>query len=163
MNNKLEHEYFIHKHLVLTFLFTIGFILTIFFFNFLINYWPNYLTIVTNKKSFLYLILPFIGTIIFGIIDALFFLIFEDEYLRFINHYIDNIIISSLVLGGISSFVAIYFGRNTNRIIELIISDRIESSPLQEGVGIIIGTFIVIFIYIIYKKYKRYKDNIIVE
>lgn len=122
------------------------------------NNWPKALTTKVENKFFIWYMLPLIGTIIFGFIDSLFFFMFEDEYLHYLAQYTGDIITASLLLGGISSFVAIYFGRNMHHIIELITIQKLEPSPLQEGFGILIGTFIVIIGYMIYKRWKK-KSN----
>ena len=136
-------------------LFIFIFIIIIFLLKFIRTYWHKSLTTKIHNKFIFYYILPVIGTLIFGIIDSLSFFIFEDTYLHFLNSFTHDVIISSLILGSISAFVALYFGRNMHHIIELIIAQKLEPSPLQEGIGILLGTAIVILGYVIFKKYSN--------
>src|SRR3989304_5823461 len=99
LNNDDYKKIFINVSLLI-------FVLLVIFFHYLRNYWPKYLTFKVKNQFFIYYIFPLIGTIIFGFIDSLFFFIFEDDYLHFLTKFTNDIITSSLILGGLSSFVA---------------------------------------------------------
>ncbi len=147
------------SYLKKTMIYVIVFIIILIILRLMKSYWPKFLTTKIKNKFIFNYILPLIGTVIFGMIESLSFFIFEDTYLQFLNTFTHDVIISSLMLGSLSSFIAIYFGRNMHHVMELIITQKIEPSPLQEGIGILLGTAIVIIGYIIYEIINKKNDE----
>lgn len=100
-------------------------------------------------------IISLISTIIFGMIDGLFFLFAEESFQEKIkNLEIFDQNSSELMTGGISAAAAIF----VSSIISKHIRKRYDilEEPFIDSIGIILGTIMVIIVYNIYKKYKQY-------
>ena len=95
------------------------------------------------------LLLSFISTIVFGIIDALFFILFEETLqTKIYKLKIFNLKMSELITGMLSTASAIYVATSVRIPIEEQVT--LIKHPLMDASGIIIGSFIVIFTYMIY-------------
>jgi len=88
-------------------------------------------------------ILLLISSISFGILDALFEIYFEKELEdKIIYHTKDNIL-ANVITSSISSAISILIYSQ----IELYIAHKHKKIPIFDSVGVIIGAFIVYFIY----------------
>ena len=98
--------------------------------------------------------LSLISTIIFGIIDALFFLFFEETIQKKIKNFMNvSLDIAELIVGGLSTATAIFI----SSIVKMSIEDKLYliDNPLLDASGIILGTFIVILTYLFYLRVIR--------
>lgn len=103
-----------------------------------------------------------LSSIIFGIIDSLFFLLAEIELQNLILKIPGfDMNMAELLSGGVSASIAIFFSVMVSNYI--IKKYKIHnSSPFMDSIGILIGTLVVIGIYylhriIIYKYGKKKK------
>jgi len=101
-------------------------------------------------------IMSIISTIIFGLIDASFFLIGEETFQKIlINKYNFDLPMAELATGGFASSISIF--------VASFISNHLHSrytiidSPIIDAIGIILGTFIIILIYKFFLKKKNKK------
>ncbi len=100
------------------------------------------------------IILSLFSTIIFGIIDALFFLLFEDTLQNKIKNYLNvDIDIAEIVTGSLSTAAAIFVASS----IKMTIQQELEliNNPLLDVSGVFLGTLVVVASYIFYHKYIR--------
>lgn len=89
-----------------------------------------------------------VSSILFGIIDALFFLFAETTLQDKINQlYFFDRNMAELLTGGISASIAIFF----TTLIRNISNVKMSSNPFVDVLGIMIGTFVVIFFYHLFK------------
>ena len=106
------------------------------------------------------LLISLLGTIMFGVIDALFFLFIEEELRKKLIKFsfFDKITIP-LFIGGLSSSISIFISSFINY--KLNQHYKLVKTPIMDSIGIIIGTILIIFIYIFLKKilYKK-KDKL---
>jgi hypothetical protein len=97
--------------------------------------------------------ISFISSIIFSLIDSLFFLIGEDYIQKTLLTipFIDQNM-AELITGGISSAISILFFS----LVKQIISKKynIIDNPYIDAIGILLGTFIVITIYKLFVNIK---------
>lgn len=103
-------------------------------------------------------IISLISTVIFGMIDGLFFLLAEESLQDKIKRLgILDQNSTELLTGGVSAASAIFL----SSIISKHIRKRYDilEEPLIDSIGIILGTFFVIIVYNIYKKYYK-KSNV---
>jgi len=103
-------------------------------------------------------IISLISTVIFGMIDGLFFLLAEEslqDKIKRLGILDQNSV--ELMTGGISAASAIFF----SSIISTNIRKRYDilEEPLIDSIGIILGTIVVIIVYNIYKKFYK-KSNV---
>lgn len=97
----------------------------------------------------LLIIVSLFGTILFGLIDASFFLLFEEILRKKLtkNKYLDKntipILISTFAIS-ISLFISSYITTMISTKINLI------KHPLIEVIGFVIGKLTIIFLYILY-------------
>jgi hypothetical protein len=135
--------------------YTIRFVIIAFmcviFFNRITHHWPKTWSI-KNASPFLLLLTPLIGTIIFDICDNLIFLIGEGKVETFVTYYFTDQNAATLVVGMISTFISIFIGASVHEIMEKIVSQKLEPTPLQEGLGVLIGGTVVIIGYYMYMK-----------
>ena len=111
------------------------------------------------------IVISLISSIIFGIIDALFFLIAEDTLQKKLVkiNFVDNNM-AELMTGGISASFAIFISNYIKNILER--HHHLIEHPLIDASGIIIGTLLIIFLYYIqilkkiYAIEKKIKDDI---
>jgi len=99
-------------------------------------------------------VLSLLSTIVFGVIDAVFFLLFEETIqvkLRRMLHI--SLIVAELLTGGFSGAAAIFasskFRLSLDEDVFLI------NNPLLDVTGIVTGTLVVVFAYIFYRKYIK--------
>ena len=98
--------------------------------------------------------LSLISTIIFGMIDAIFFLFFEETFQKKIKNFMHvSLDMAELIVGALSSATAIFISSSIKMSMkeELYLIDH----PLLDASGIILGTFIVIITYLFYLKFIR--------
>ena len=102
----------------------------------------------------LLIILSLFGTILFGLIDASFFLLFENILRKQLtkNKYLDEnsipILISTLAIS-ISLFISSYITKLISTKINLL------KHPLIEVIGFAIGKLTIVFLYILYVQYLK--------
>ena len=95
------------------------------------------------------IILSLISTVVFGIIDAVFFLFFEETLQEKIKKLFNvSISIAEVITGALSASTAIFVASN----IRMSISEELYlvNNPLLDVTGILLGTFIVTATYIFY-------------
>ena len=104
--------------------------------------------------NFKIILFSLLGTIIFGFIDSLFFLIAEDSLQKEIKKikFIDNNI-AELATGGISASLAIFASSLIRR--KLKTKYDILEYEWIDSAGIILGTIFVIIFYYCYKIIKK--------
>lgn len=102
--------------------------------------------------NFNILLISLISTIIFGIIDAVIFLIGEETLQKILmQKFHFDLVMAELATGGFAAAVSIF--------IATFVSESIESKyktidhPLIDAMGIILGTIFIIFIYKYFLKY----------
>jgi hypothetical protein len=98
--------------------------------------------------------LSLISTIIFGMIDAIFFLFFEETFQTKIKNFMHvSLDMAELIVGALSSSTAIFISSS----IKMSIEEKIYliNNPLLDASGIILGTFTVIVTYLFYLKVIR--------
>lgn len=107
------------------------------------------------------LLLSIFGTIMFGIIDGVFFFIVDEELVKYIERlsFFDTVS-SQLFIGGLSAAISILFAS----IIEHFISKyyKLYQNAFLDSFGILVGTFLMILSYKLYlfignKKHKKTK------
>jgi hypothetical protein len=99
-------------------------------------------------------LLSLISTIVFGIIDAIFFLFFEETLQTKIKKFIHvSLDMAELIVGSLSAATAIFISSNIKMSMkeELYLIDH----PLLDASGILLGTFTVITMYLFYLKFIR--------
>ena len=100
------------------------------------------------------IILSLISTVVFGIIDAVFFLFFEETLQEKIKKLFNvSISIAEVITGALSASTAIFVASN----IRMSISEELYlvNNPLLDVTGILLGTFIVTATYIFYLRVIR--------
>ena len=95
--------------------------------------------------------ISFLSSIIFSLIDSLFFLLGEEK----LQHTLDNIpyidhISAQLITGGISAALSILFFGYVKQYISLRFN--IQEHPIIDSIGVIIGTIIITIFYTLFKK-----------
>ena len=101
-----------------------------------------------------------LATCIFGVIDAMFFLFAEDLLQeRILKFKFFDEISSELLTGGISASIAIFVSSYIGFQIKK--KYQVLESPIYDSLGILLGTFVVLFIYKIFtlKKNKFLEDK----
>ena len=90
--------------------------------------------------------ISFISSVIFSLIDALFFLLGEDYVQKSLLKlpFIDENM-AELITGGISSAISILFFSLVKQFISK--KFKIIDNPFIDSIGVLLGTFIVITIY----------------
>jgi hypothetical protein len=100
------------------------------------------------------ILLSLFSAIIFGIIDALFFLLFEDTLQNKIKNFLNvDMEIAEIVTGAMSTAAAIFVASNIKMTIEEEI--QLINNPLLDVSGVLLGTLVVVFTYIFYHKFIR--------
>ena len=99
------------------------------------------------------ILLSLVSTILFGIVDGLFFLLAEeslqDKFMK-ISFFDPNM--AELLSGGISTSVAIFVTFYTHSYIHE--HYHLVEHPLIESSGVLIGTLILLIGYYLYRRYK---------
>ena len=99
------------------------------------------------------ILLSLVSTILFGIVDGLFFLLAEeslqDKFMK-ISFFDPNM--AELLSGGISASFAIFVTFYTHSYIHQYY--HLVEHPLIESSGVLIGTLLVIGMYYLYRYYK---------
>ena len=95
-----------------------------------------------------------LSSIVFSIIDSLFFLLGEEK----IQHSLDKIkyidhVSAELITGGLSAALSILFFGYFKQY--LTVRFKIQENPISDAFGILLGTFIVVLIYILIKNFKN--------
>ena len=100
----------------------------------------------------LIVLLSFIGTISFGIIDALFFLFIEEGLTKKLEKVkiLDKITVP-LFIGGLSASVSIFASTFISKLLHKHF--EIIETPFIDSIGILVGTIIVILCYYMYKHF----------
>jgi Mn2+/Fe2+ NRAMP family transporter len=88
-------------------------------------------------------ILLLISSISFGILDALFEVYFEKEFEDKIIYHTKDHILANIITSSISSAISILIYSQ----IEEYIAHKHKKIPAYDSVGVIVGAFIVYFIY----------------
>ena len=91
------------------------------------------------------LLISLLSTILFGVIDALFFLYFEEMFNDKLKYYYNDRIVRVLLIGGISASISIFFANFLEQVLSHYFT--ITENPLLDSIGILIGTFIIITLY----------------
>uniref|UniRef100_A0A6C0IM45 Uncharacterized protein n=1 Tax=viral metagenome TaxID=1070528 RepID=A0A6C0IM45_9ZZZZ len=99
-------------------------------------------------------LLSLFSTIIFGIIDAVFFLFFEEtaqNKIKKLTHVSMNI--AEIVTGSLSAAAAIFVAAN----VEISLEEEMYliHHPLLDVSGILLGTLVVVLTYVFYIRYIR--------
>lgn len=103
--------------------------------------------------NFNILLISIISTIIFGIIDAIIFLIGEETIQKIlIQKFNFDLIMAELATGGFATAVSIFFATFISKIIET--KYNIIKHPLIDAMGIILGTISILLIYNFFLKQK---------
>ncbi len=94
------------------------------------------------------LIFSLIGTIVFGMVDAGFFLVLEEKLSKKINNSSKNLDVNStgLIVGGLSSAVSIFIYGCINMLLKRF-DFEIEENPILDVIGIVIGTILIVLFY----------------
>ena len=97
-----------------------------------------------------------IGTIVFGLIDASFFLLGESYLQKKFNTitFFDTNM-SELLTGGISASIALFITSIINRYLHKYY--KLIENPFLDVIGILVGTIIILLVYYLLKK-KEEKD-----
>jgi len=105
------------------------------------------------------ILISIFSSVVFGVIDSLFFLIAEDTLQNKIEKlpYFD-IDMAELLTGGISAAIAIFISSFVKANISKNI--KIIEKPYIESIGIILGTIIMIVTYKFYKIKKTIRNKI---
>jgi hypothetical protein len=90
-----------------------------------------------------FFLVVFISSITFGVIDTLFELYLEEEYQENIIHHTNNEILATVMTSAISSAISILV---YSQIDKYLIHTH-KKIPIYDSIGVIIGAFIVYFIY----------------
>jgi hypothetical protein len=97
------------------------------------------------------LILSLISTIVFGMIDAAFFILFEETLQSKIYKLkLFDMNISELITGSLSAVSAIFIASHVKISIEE--ENYLLDNPLLDVSGLLIGTLVVIMNYLFYKR-----------
>jgi lipoprotein signal peptidase len=98
--------------------------------------------------------IPFLSSIIFSLIDSLFFLFGEEKLQYTLDKipFIDNIS-AQIITGGISSALSILCFGYVKQYISLHFN--IQEHPIIDSIGIIIGTAIIVLLYTLFKNKKN--------
>lgn len=99
-------------------------------------------------------LISLISTIVFGIIDAIFFLLFEETIQKKIKKFMNiSLDIAELIVGALSAATAIFISSN----IKISIGEELYliEHPLLDASGILLGAFIVSLTYLFYIKIIR--------
>lgn len=102
------------------------------------------------------LLLSLFSTVIFGIIDAIFFLFFEETVQSKIKKLIHvSMDIAEIVTGALSAAAAIFVASN----VKISIQEEIYliDNPLLDVSGILLGTLVVVATYLFYMRVIRCK------
>jgi len=100
------------------------------------------------------ILLSLISTVVFGIIDAIFFLLFEETVQHKLAKFkMFDMNISELLTGALSASAAIFVASN----IRINIQEEffLFNHPLLDVSGILLGTLVVITNYLFYEKFLR--------
>ncbi len=100
------------------------------------------------------ILLSLLSTIVFGIIDAIFFLFFEETLQEKIKKFIHvSLAIAEVITGALSASTAIFVASNVRMSMpeELYLINH----PLLDASGILLGTFVVTITYIFYLRVIR--------
>lgn len=105
------------------------------------------------------ILISIFSSVVFGVIDSLFFLIAEDTLQNKIERlpYFD-IDMAELLTGGISAAIAIFISSFVKA--NIIKNIKIIEKPYIESIGIILGTLIMIVTYKFYKIKKTIRNKI---
>ena len=103
-----------------------------------------------------------IGSIVFGLVDAIFFLALESdmqEWLLSIN-YIDHMM-APLIICGISSGISIFICNTLNHILKTRYKIELRESAAMDVFGILFGTSIVILVYYLFMthRFKKHREK----
>ena len=99
-------------------------------------------------------LLSLVSTVIFGIIDALFFLFFEETLQNKIKKFMHiSVDIAELIVGALSAAAAIFI----SSYVEISIKEEmfLINHPLLDASGILLGSFIVALTYLFYTRIIR--------
>jgi cation transport ATPase len=91
--------------------------------------------------------LPYMGTIMYGLIDALLFFIVEEELFHYIDSMFQDMVVTTLVISTVSGFFAIFMGKSVQSILEKALNTSVEATPIQEAIGLVLGSVIIIALY----------------
>ena len=98
--------------------------------------------------------LSLISTIIFGIIDAIFFLFFEETLQTKIKKFMHiSLDMAELIVGSLSAATAIFVSSSIKMSMEEEV--YLISHPLLDASGILLGTFVVTLTYLFYLRVIR--------
>jgi hypothetical protein len=125
-------------------LFMLGVMLVLFYF--LNKAWPER-WVLFQGGAVARRVVPYVGTILYGLIDAMLFFVIEEELFDYLDDMFHDLVITSMVIGAISGFFAIFIGKSVQEILEKSLRIRVEPSPMEEAVGLVIGTGIIIVLY----------------
>lgn len=101
-------------------------------------------------------IISLIATILFGLIDGIFFLFFEDSLQKKLTNKNIDQDSAELLTGGLSSSCAIF----VSSLVTLFLHKHyaIIEHPGLDALGVMIGTFMIIGLHVLFKK-KIKKNN----
>lgn len=95
--------------------------------------------------------IAFLSSIVFSLVDGIFFLVGEEKIqkkltmISFIDHNSAELITSGLT----TAISILFFGYIKNY---LVLRFRIQHDPIIDSIGILIGTFLIVSLYIIFNK-----------
>jgi hypothetical protein len=102
------------------------------------------------------IVLSLVSTIIFGVIDALFFLFFEETIQKKIKKHMHiSLDIAELIVGAVSASTAIFISSSIKMSMEEEL--YLIKHPLLDASGILLGTFVVTLTYLFYVKVVRHE------
>lgn len=88
-----------------------------------------------------------LSTILFGILDASFFLVGELTIQKFFRYYLGlNLTMSELATGGLSAAISIFASTYLNQYLKSKKIQTIEL-PIIDAFGIILGTILIMMLY----------------
>ena len=101
------------------------------------------------------LIYSLLGSIVFGIVDAIFFLFFEGTLDCWLESFtlIDHLI-APIIIGAISASVSLFLCKSINHTLKKKYKLKLKESPFIDILGIIIGTTIVLILYILFMSHR---------
>lgn len=108
-----------------------------------------------NREFIVSLVFGIIFGTFFGGMDALFFLIAEEELTKYLEKDIRNRVILNLVEGALATCVSLLIAH----YIETLIPFRAIKSPVLDCIGILFGTAIVAGMYYTYIKLTQQKED----
>ncbi len=115
----------------------------------LVGFGPTFSQKVVYRMNII--LLSLISTIVFGIIDAIFFLFFEETLQgKIYKLKLFDMNISELITGSLSAVSAIFISSKVRISIEE--ENYLLKHPLLDVSGLLIGTLVVIANYIFYKR-----------